>query len=66
MQILVSSGSTVRLVTAFRTLILNVKHSLFSVKESALIGIEMHWRAVSSSMVTCPLIDHFLMMQFHW
>ena len=35
----------------------NVKHSLLSVDESVLIGIETHCLVVSPSMVSEPVVD---------
>ena len=54
MQMLVSSGSTVRFATVFDRVIENVKHSVLSVKLSVLIGMDTHWSVSSSLIVTSP------------
>ena len=55
MQISVSLGSTVRPVTVAGDDISNVKHSVPSVIESYLMGIDTHWKGASSVIVTSPV-----------
>ena len=57
MQILAVSGSRVRLATVFDNVISKEKHSVLSVEESDLMGIDIHCRVLSLSIVTSPEVD---------